>query len=264
VSDSVFSSDGEHYVPSVHARGPWDPQALHGGAPAALIATMFERVPCAPALRVARLGFELLRPIPFAPLSVTTRVVRDGRRVQELAGELAAGDEPICRARALRIHEVPAQVAPGGTAHDAAGRIPGPEDGRDFAFSLDAGADAGFATAMDMRWLSDPQALGPGLVWMHLRRPLLDGAPASPLANVAASADFGNGVSAELPWADYVFINADLSIHLYREPVGLWTGLDARTLLAPGGVGTAECVLHDAHGPLGRSFQSLVVGPRTD
>lgn len=261
MSDSVFRSEGERYVPSVLARGPWDPQALHGGAPAALIATMLERVPCAPELRVARLGFELLRPIPFAALSVTTRVVRDGRRVQELAAELSDGDEVICRASALRIHEVPAQVAPAGEPEDSR-RMPGPEDGREFAFSLDTAEGTSFAAAMDMRWLSDPEALGPGRVWMHLRSPLLDGTAASPLANVAASADFGNGISAELPWADFLFINADLHIHLYREPVGLWTGLEGRTRLAPGGVGTAECVLHDAVGPVGRSIQSLVVAAR--
>ncbi len=31
-------------MPTEHARGPWDPQALHGGAPAALIADAFERL----------------------------------------------------------------------------------------------------------------------------------------------------------------------------------------------------------------------------
>ena len=46
-----------------------------------------------------------------------------------------------------------------------------------------------------------------------------------------ATADFGNGVSAELPFDDYLFINADLTIHLWRAPRGEWIGLDAQTLL---------------------------------
>jgi hypothetical protein len=115
---------------------------------------------------------------------------------------------------------------------------------------------------MDMRWLEDPRAQGPARVWMRLRRPLLDGERASPLATLAATADFGNGVSAVLPFDDFVFINADLSIHLHREPRGEWIGLDARTLLQPRGPGLAESVVHDADGPIGRSFQTLVVEAR--
>jgi hypothetical protein len=38
VSESVFipAEDGQ-FEPTEHARGPWDPRALHGGARAALI-----------------------------------------------------------------------------------------------------------------------------------------------------------------------------------------------------------------------------------
>ncbi|HEX3518029.1 MAG TPA: hypothetical protein VHT29_03240, partial [Solirubrobacteraceae bacterium] len=118
------------------------------------------------------------------------------------------------------------------------------------------------ASAMEMRFLDDPLALGPARVWMRLRHPLLPDEPASSLARLAATADFGNGVSAALPFADYLFINADLTIHLQRQPRGEWIGLDARTLLSSGGSGLAESVLHDLDGPLGRAFQTLVVQPR--
>ena len=65
-----------------------------------------------------------------------------------------------------------------------------------------------------------------------------------------------------LPFAQFLFINADLTIHLQRLPLGEWIGLDARTLLTSGGSGLAESVLHDRHGPVGRAFQTLVVQPR--
>jgi hypothetical protein len=268
MSDSVFRADGGHYLASEDARGPWDPQAMHGGAPAALIATLFEQMEHAPQLRVARLGFELLRPIPFEPLTVATHLLRDGRRVQELAAELSADGRPICRASALRVQEVPAALpaAPGstGAAGSRAERaMPGPDEAREVPFTLDHSAGTrSFGAAMEMRWLDDPGALGPARVWMRLRPPLLDGARASSLASLVAVADFGNGVSAALPFDGYVFINADLSIHLHREPRGEWIGLDARTLLPDGGSGTAECVLHDVDGPIGRSFQALVVQAR--
>jgi hypothetical protein len=94
MSESVFLAehrsqpDRERFVPTEHARGPWDVRSLHGGAPAALMATAFERVQPGAELPIARLRFELLRPIPFAPLSISTQITRPGRRVQQLAGEL--------------------------------------------------------------------------------------------------------------------------------------------------------------------------------
>src|SRR5258708_1413912 len=107
MSESIFLAEDGSFMPTEQARGPWDPRALHGGAPAALMTAAFERMAPGAELRIARLGFELLRPIPFAPLSLSTRIVRPGRRVQELAGELRSGEELICRASALRVQEIP-------------------------------------------------------------------------------------------------------------------------------------------------------------
>jgi hypothetical protein len=115
---------------------------------------------------------------------------------------------------------------------------------------------------MEMRWLDDPRTPGPARVWMRLRHPLLPDEPISSLARAAATADFGNGVSAVLPFERFLFINADLSLHLQRPPRGEWIGLQARTLLHPGGTGLAESVLHDLEGPFGRAFQTLVVQAR--
>jgi hypothetical protein len=269
MTESIFLSDGEHFTPTELARGPWDPGSLHGGAPAALMTAAFERTEPGSELRIARLGFEFLRPIPLAPLTLSIQVLRAGRRVQELAGELHADDELIARASALRVQEVPAGLpqpataAPGASAAQLDAPLPGPESGRAVRLSLDGSVAAGFgSTAMEMRWLSDPNALGPGRVWMRLRHPLLPGQPLTPLARLAASADFGNGVGAALPFDRFLFINADLTIHLHRPPLGEWMGLDARTLLHGGGTGMAESVLHDANGSLGRGFQSLVVQSR--
>ncbi|HEY3959398.1 MAG TPA: thioesterase family protein [Solirubrobacteraceae bacterium] len=268
MADSIFTpcADGR-YEPTEHARGPWDPAALHGGAPAALITAAFERIPPAGTgepgaeLPIARLGFELLRPIPFAPLELSTRVVRSGKRVQELVAELHAGDQLICRASALRVQAVPTDLPPGTLLEQEAMQLP--EQGKPIPFALNPESGASLATTgMEMRWLSDPWALGPGRVWMRLRHPLLPDEPPSALARLAATADFGNGVSAALPFDKYLFINADLTIHLQRLPRGEWIGLDARTLLHEGGTGLSESVLHDESGPVGRAFQTLVVQPR--
>jgi hypothetical protein len=253
--------------PTEHASGPWDPRALHGGAPAALITAAFERVEPGSQLRIARLGFELLRPIPLAPLTLTIRIVRPGRRVQELAAELSAdvGGSPqvVCRASALRVQEVSAEIAEQAATPQSEDELPPPEQGKPVRFALDdAERDSFAASAMEMRWLTDPRAPGPGRVWMRLRHPLLAGQTLTPLARLAATADFGNGISAALPFERFLFINADLTLHLHRPPRGEWIGLDARTLLHSGGSGLAESVMHDVHGPVGRAFQTLVVEAR--
>jgi hypothetical protein len=265
MADSIFLADGDgRFVPSEHARGPWDPRALHGGAPAALIAAAFERLEPGAELPVARLAFEFLKPIPFAPLELSTRVVRAGRRVQELAAELRAGEQTVCRASALRLQAVPAVPASSLVQPlDGPPALPGPDSGKTVRFALDDPDATSFATTgMEMRWFGDPWTLGPGRVWMRLRHPLLTDEPPTPLTRLVATADFGNGVSAALPFDRFIFINADLSIHLWRSPRGEWIGLDARTLLHEGGAGVAESVLHDEHGAVGRAFQALVVQPR--
>ncbi len=282
MSDSVFLADGEMFVPTEHARGPWDPHALHGGAPAALITTMFERMEPGAELPFAHLSFEFLRPVPMAPLKLTTRISRPGRRVQALEAELSADGVAVCRATALRIQPAPTEL-PNMALELARSALPpaiaAPEEGQEVRFALDTDDPhyKSFASsAMEMRFLSgNPLEIEPSeqgaanhalsgsaTVWMRLRHPLLEGEPLSPLARVAATADFGNGVASVLPFDQYLFINADLTISLDRRPQGEWVALQARTLLHPGGIGRAESVLHDEHGPVGRAAQALVVQRR--
>jgi hypothetical protein len=264
MSESIFIADGDRFLPTEHARGPWDPRALHGGAPAALITAAFERMQPGAELPIGRLSFELLRPVPIAPLSLQTRIVRPGRRVQELAAELLADGETIARAGALRVQAVPEEAARAAAAAGELGApMPPVADVATLDFALDGSSQASFAaTAMEMRASEDASSLGPARVWMRLRHPLLPGESPTPLARLAATADFGNGISAALPFERFLFINADLTVHLLRPPQGEWIGLDARTRLLAGGTGTAESVLHDERGAVGRAFQTLVVQPR--
>jgi hypothetical protein len=278
MSESIFVADGERFVPTEQARGPWDPRALHGGAPAALITSAFERMEPGSELRVGRLAFEFLRPIPMAELTLSTSIARPGRRVQELSAVLRAGDELVVRASALRVQAVPGEAesaaaaartgaqgepAAEGTPEDLPAAMPPPAEGEHKRFALNDSTDASFAgTAMEMRWLNDPWRPGPGRVWQRLRHPLLPGRELTALTRLAATADFCNGVSATLPFDRFLFINADLTVHLQRLPQGEWIGLDARTQLHEGGAALAEGVLHDERGPIGRAFQTLVVQQR--
>lgn len=283
MSESIFVSDGDTFTPTEHARGPWDPRALHGGAPAALIAAAFERMEPGADLPFARLSFEFLRPVPMAPLQLTTRISRPGRRVQALEAELSADGVAVCRASALRIlpapTDLPESVLKLTRAALPAG-ITSAQDGENVRFALEGSSSeykSFAASAMEMRFLSgNPLAVelsaneepanrtpsGLATVWMRLRHPLLADRPLTPLARVVAAADFGNGVAAALPFDEYLFINADLTVSLDRRPEGEWVALQARTLLHPDGIGWAQSILHDERGPVGRATQALVVQTR--
>ena len=79
---------------------------------------------------------------------------------------------------------------------------------------------------------------------------------------LAAAADFGNGISAVLPWDRYVFINPDLTVYLEREPVGEWFLLESQTHLGREGIGLSESLIYDELGRVARATQALLVASR--
>ena len=60
----------------------------------------------------------------------------------------------------------------------------------------------------------------------------------------------------------WMFVNADLTLHLARPPVGEWLVHDATTVLGDTGGGMAEGALYDDSGRVARSAQSLVLERR--
>ena len=262
MDEPVFERTGGRYVPTEHARGPWDAGALHGGAPAALLARAVERFQPADDLAVARLSYEFLRPVPMAPLELELAMLRPGRRVQLVGAGLRADGVEVCRLTALRVARVPDDP---GLAAGPAGAL---EVDRPAAlprtpFVLGAAPGPSFAgTAIEMRFARGRPAAGPVAVWLRLRRPILDEEAPTPLMRVAAAADFGNGVSAELDFARTTFVNPDLVIHLRRLPAGEWVLLDARTEIEPGAGALALSRLHDERGPVGVAAQSLLIRER--
>jgi len=209
---------------------------------------------------LGRITFEILRPVPIAPLAVRTAIVRPGRSVQLLSASLLAADDEVIRASAWRIARRPLEL-PGGIERPAS-TIPGPAEAEAKDF-FPTGQTIGYHTAMEYRFVAgsflEP---GPATVWMRMRHQLVAGEEPTPLQRVLAAADSGNGVSATLDWSRYLFINVDLSVHLHRLPAGEWVCLDAITLPEPEGVGLADTALHDERGRLGRALQTLLVRER--
>jgi acyl-CoA thioesterase len=103
---------------------------------------------------------------------------------------------------------------------------------------------------------------GPATVWTRLREPIVPDEEPTGLQRVLAVADSGNGVSAALPWEQWLFINPELTVHLRREPRGEWICLDAETTIVHGGAGLARSTLSDDDGVVALGTQSLLVAPR--
>lgn len=269
--ESLFTRDGEALTPTVLTTSPWGPESLHGGPVAALLADALEAVATAAPMFPARFTLELLRPVGLEPMTIATRVVRGGRKVQVLEALLipvCAPDAPVARATLQQIQRSPVTfppdvLAPNGPERD---QPPAPENcpRQGGGFTERDVAVRYHNTAVEHR---SPEPLfvvdGPALDWIRIIPDLLPGHPLTPLARVVGAADFGNGISRILPFPKFVFINPDLTVYLYRLPVDDYVCLDAVTRLDPttgaGSVGLAESTLFDRHGRIGRSLQSLLI-----
>jgi hypothetical protein len=256
--EALFLRSGDRFEPTELARGPWSPDALHGGPVAALVARAVERHVTGEDLPVVRLSLELLRPVPFAPLALRTETVRDGRRVQLVDATVEVEGRPIVMARALRVR----RLGPEDEVHPTVPEDPAPpppSEGR-VGPSPVLGGRAFHSDGVEMRFVGGRFAqLGPSTVWIRLQVPVVVGEEPTPWQRVAAAADFGNGVSSELDFQSHLFINPDLTVSLHRPPVGEWVCIDARTRFGTPGIGTAESALWDTAGRIGRAIQSLLV-----
>jgi hypothetical protein len=258
---ALFALDGERFVPSDLTRGPWSPDAMHGGPVAALLARLAEGVTSPLPMHPARLTVELLRPVPIVPLTGVVRISRPGRKVQLVEASLAAGGSEVARATLLRIRRaevaMPERVASGDTRPPE----PGPEGSAvELPRRCDGEGSAFHASATEHRLAKGVWGeVGPATDWIRLLYPVVAGEIPSPLQRVAAVADFGNGISSALPYGEYLFINPDLTIYLLRLPVGEWICLDAATFPSREGAGIAESALYDVEGRIGRAVQSLLI-----
>lgn len=260
MAEALYALEGALAVPSPLTAGPWDPGAQHGSAPAALLTHVVEGLPAPAPMQLARLTLDLMRPVPIAPLSIATEILREGRKIQVVALTLSAAGKLCVRATALRVRREAAAlpdaaaIAPTGyVAPETLPQAPG------------AVGRPGFVGTLDMRLAKGGgpmSASGPSAIWFRIGVPVVAGAGTSPAMRAALAADFCNGISSSLPFTEWQFINGDLTVNLAREPVGDWVLCDATTWYGADGAAVAFAALGDARGWLGRSAQSLVIERR--
>ena len=229
----------------------------HGSPPASLVVWAAERIATAVPMRIARVTVDLMRPVPVAPLTIESEVVREGRKIQLCAIRLLAKGVVVVAATVLKIKVQIDALPPEAVIEQV--ELPGPEQSR----VEQADSSSPFVTCMSLRAARGHFGRpGPGAIWYRIDRPIIEGAPVSQAMRTMAAADFCNGTSSVLDFREWTFLNADLTVNFSREPSGDWVLLDAESWIGPEGAGLAMARLADERGYFGRAIQTLVIEKR--
>ncbi len=234
--DAIYRVDGDRVHVSPNAAGPWDRAMQHGSAPAALVVWAAETIPAKVAMRIARVTIDLMRPVPLAPLTLRTEVLREGRKIQLCAVTLYADDVVVAAASVLKVRVEP-QALPPEIADPPIGQ-PGPDA------SLPEPAD--FSASPFVKGMSLRSARGrfgrpgPGAIWYRVDWPMIEGHAVSQAMRAVVAADFCNGTAPSLDFREWIFLNADLTVNMAREPVGEWILLDGESTIGPDGSGIVD------------------------
>ncbi|WP_290650736.1 thioesterase family protein [Aquisalimonas sp.] len=261
MSDALFLCDQDRYIPTNRSLGPWSLEYLHGGPVVGLMAHAMQNALGPTDLRLARLTVDLLRPVPQQPLTVATRTIRPGRRLQLLEARLLADDTEVSHASALYLEQALVDVPSRGRFQGNGLQPPVDETANSLSEASGWGSrytPEGFHTTAQAVVLDGVQGDGYGCVWMRLPLPLVHGAQTSPSVMAATLCDFGNGVGQLNLGRNRGCINADVTLYLHRPPIGKWLGLEAHSHMETNGMGLVETTLFDAQGPIGRVLQGTI------
>jgi Thioesterase-like superfamily len=254
--------DDDRFRATALTRGPWNPDHQHAGPPSALICRAVERAAASDGLtHLGRLTVNLIRPAPIGECRVEAATDYVGRNAGHYSGRLIAEGKDVARFTALMQREDDLPV-PEGTPGHPPPAAPKPPSECPIVTMNFADGSFGYADLVENRLAAGHFFKGPCAAWFRLNHPLIKGERPSPYQRVAVAADSGNGISASLDFAKYVFLNCDLTINLFRRPEGEWVCLEARSLFGANGCGLAESALFDERGMIGRATQSLAVSAR--
>ncbi len=257
-AEGFFRAEGDTLVPAAFATSPWG-QVLHGRLIGGLTARAAERARAeVPELACGRLTVDLFRSVPLAPVSVTTRAVRTGRRIVVLDVSVEQDGALVGQGRAVLLRRseqpegtfrpVPAWPAPapsqlGPPQVTASRRWTAPWESWPVGGTV--GAPGG--------------ALSAGM-WIRDVHPLVTGERLTPLVRMAMAADIASPVS-HFSTSGLSFINADYTLYLGREPHGEYVGIQPSGHLSERGVAAGQCVIHDERGAVGFVTTAAVANP---
>ena len=256
--ECCFVADGAEMQPTEWAVGPWSADTLQGSAYGGVLVRALEREGGAPGMTLARLSFDLWRPVTRDRLTPSVVVLREGRKARTLEASLAQAGRPVARCTAVFL-----RAAAAATPAAAAVSAPpaGPDDGRPVPPHVRSWSP--FFTGVETRVVAgDLLRPGPASAWFDLRRPLVGGESNSPFVHAVSAADLASGISAMVDLRAWSFINADLTVLFWRVPDAPWILLEAETFVGDAGTGVAHGRLSDRRGPFGACAQTLLFEAR--
>lgn len=256
--DCYFERIDEHtYRPTVHVGGAWDQAELHVGPLIGLIVHGIDQYLAArpgPALLLSRISYDILGRLAARECEIRVQTLRPGRTIELVEATLLIAGRPVVRARAWLLSEVDTVAVAGGAPEP----LTSPEALA--PWPMTSVWSGGFIASLEVRAPAAPQP-GRATAWVSTELPLVAGEKISPLASYLALVDTANGVAVRESPTAWMFPNVDLTVHLHRQPVGRWVGLDTTVVFGPTGQGVTSTVLHDVRGPVGQAQQILTVRP---
>lgn len=243
-NEPFFEKTLDGYSVNRAGRGPWDENSVHGRIVIGLLAHEIESRYGGSEFQTARLTVDMYRLPGFAPVCVTTRPVREGKRIRVIDAEFFSNGVSMARATCQLLRRT---TSPEGTVWSTPNwSAPRPEN-------IDPPADRRSALGgmWEIRQISGWMgASGPRRVWMREVRELVGGLPLTPFVRAALASDFAS------PFANagdkgLGYINSDVTLYIHREMQGQWIGLEVTNHMATEGVAVGECLLYDVTGPIG-------------
>lgn len=241
------------YRSTLHAQGAWNEHEQHMAPASGIIAAELEQFQPRDDMRIGRISYDIFGLIAAGEFSITTRVLRPGKTIELLEAEMRANDRTCIVARAWRMCTQDSSAVAG--LEDQAVQQP------DSLPAWDGMAcwPGGFIQSIETRADASRRA-GKGIVWITNEKAMVENQPTSDFVHLMGMVDTANGIvprqGNKFAWA---FPNLDLQVHLHRYPTGQWLGLEAVQQYGSDGIGLTSAVLHDVHGPFGRSEQILTL-----
>ena len=246
--------EGGGLQPTEWAVGPWSADTLQGSAYGGLLVRALEREGAASGMTLARLSFDLWRPVTRERLTPSVNVLREGRKARTVEASLAQGGKPVARCTAVFLKTDAASTPPGVVSSPPSA---GPEAGHPIPSHVRNWSP--FFTGVETRVVAgDLLKPGPASAWFDFRRPLVGGEPNSPFVHAVSAADLASGISAVVDLRVWTFINADLTLVFWRAPEAPWILLEAESFAGDGGTGVAHGRLSDRRGAFGACAQTLL------
>ena len=124
-----FTKRGDAFIPNPVSNGPWDPNSMHGRVVVGLLAHVIEERHGSDEFVPARLTVDMFRlPDILTPVEVTTRLVRDGKRIKVVEAEFFSGGTSMARASCQLLRRT--ENAPGNVWSPSNWDAPLPETSR--------------------------------------------------------------------------------------------------------------------------------------